>query len=55
MTPLEKSPPDSLSRSSSLDLNMFFVPHNMYGSSLSLVRSSRPLTMKLSSEKREFF
>ena len=57
MTVFQQSAPDSLSGSSSLVLNAFFVypSLNRYRSSLPLVMSSRPLIMRLSSDKQELF
>lgn len=57
----QKSPPDSLSQlslsgSSSLDRNMFFIPaYNVYRSSLSLVMGEMPLIIRSSSDKGEMF
>ena len=57
MTVSQRSPPDSLTRSGSLFLNVFFVilSLNVYRSSLPLVMSSRPLIVRLSSGKQELF
>lgn len=57
MTVFQRSPPDSLTRSGGLFLNVFFVilSLNIYRSSLPLVMSSRPLIVRLSSGTQELF